>query len=64
MAAANAIVAENGPGELISKKINDELTTILDALSPCLVGVDGTRTFADVLSESRQHKEFAKKLME
>jgi hypothetical protein len=25
---------------------------------------DDTRTFADVLSESRQHKEFAKKLME
>ena len=64
VASANAIVAENGPGELISKKINDEITTILDALSPCLVGIDDTRTFADVLSESRQHKEFAKKLME
>ena len=63
VAAARAMVAKGGPADLFTKEIKDEIKTILKVLSPCLVGVDDTRTFGDVLSESKKLQRASKMLM-
>ena len=63
VAAASAMVAKGGPADLFTKEVKDEIKAILKALSPCLVGVDNTRTFGDVLSESKKLQKASKMLM-
>ena len=57
------MVAKGGPADLFTKEIKDEIKMILKVLSPCLVGVDDTRTFGDVLSESKKLQRASKMLM-
>lgn len=64
VAAALAIVAENGPGDLMSSESQVELKKMLEVLKPCLVFSYRSETFENVLNEAsnrqkmlRQHKE-------